>query len=84
MIITFPIAFQNVAPNLNEIIKNEQEEFHLAHYNIFFTDLINGSNSIKISNWIGDYIKKDPVEIIVEPRIHISSKHQSDGLGSIE
>jgi putative ABC transport system permease protein len=83
MIITFPVAFLNVAPNLRMIIEREQDEYHLAHYNIFFADKIHESAEEKISNWAANKLNINPKDVVVESRIHQSSKIQSQGLGRL-
>jgi putative ABC transport system permease protein len=83
MIFTFPIAFLNVAPNLRTIIEKEQEEYHLAHYNIFFSDRVDQSVNQKITNWASSFLQRNVDEVIVESRIHLTTKTQSQGNGSL-
>jgi len=82
MITCFPIAFLNVAPNLSNIIAIEEDNYKLAHYNIFYTEFEEESISSLIHEWIDNYDDKKR-DFIVEGRIHLSSKTKSLGNGEI-
>jgi len=83
MVVCFPIAFLNVAPNLTNVINTEQETYNLAHYNMFFDSYYDRSVADNISNYIADYLKVSKDNFIVEPKIFTDSKMRSAGEGSI-
>jgi ABC-type antimicrobial peptide transport system permease subunit len=84
MVIAFPLALTNVPENLNQIIIEEREEYKLAHYAFFFVDIVNENVGDKIQIWTSDYLGRDYQDIIVEGRIHDSSKMKATGNNRIE
>lgn len=84
MVIAFPLALTNVPDNLNQIIDDEREEYNLAHFAFFFVDIVHEEVGIKIHQLSADYLNKDPDDIIVEGRIHSSSKMQAVGNNRLE
>ncbi len=53
-IIAFPLALQNLAPNLSETIELEQEEYKLSHFNFIFAGYLPEVFIENITHWIED------------------------------
>lgn len=84
MVIAFPLALTNVPENLNQIITDEREEYNLAHLTFFFVDIVDEKIGEKIHDLTADYLQKDKDDIIVEGRIHDSSKMRATGNNRLE
>ena len=82
-IICFPIAFLNVSPNMENIMTYEENEFNLAHFNIFFDTYYENTVKDNISRYIENFLSIDKTQYVVESRIFESSKMRSEGLGDI-
>ena len=84
MVIAFPLALTNVPENLNQIIIDEREEYNLAHLIFFFVDIVDEKVGEKLHTLTADYLERDFDEIIVEGRIHDSSKMRATGNNRLE
>ncbi len=56
LVTAFPLALNNVTPNLTHSINSEADQYHLAHFNFIFSDFIPSNFSNTIQSWIYDAI----------------------------
>lgn len=82
VITAFPIAFINLPYNLDNIIQEEQEEYNLAHFNLFFNSPVDANTTDILKEMIKEK-GENPGDFIIESRMQISSKIPSSGKGKI-
>ncbi len=73
-IIAFPLALQNLAPNLRETIELEQEEYKLSHFNFIFAGYLPARFIENITFWVEDELGR-PVSAELA-RIQLVHKYQ--------
>ncbi|MCY3413622.1 MAG: ABC transporter permease [Candidatus Heimdallarchaeota archaeon] len=83
LVIAFPIAFLNLPYNLANVIDSEEEEYQLAHINLFFDDFLQSEDLETVERMITSNFDLESSDMIIESRMHISSKIQSSGQGEI-